>query len=50
MVIRTGYHDAMSIDPACLKNNPIGTKGAIKCGGAGALQSSVTQSYTVPLA
>lgn len=32
MIIRAGYHDAMSIDTACRKKTP----GSIKCGGADA--------------
>jgi hypothetical protein len=33
MIIRAGYHDAMSIDVACRKKTPR----SIKCGGAGEL-------------
>lgn len=33
MIIRAGYHDAMSIDTACRKKTP----GSIKCGGAGGM-------------
>jgi hypothetical protein len=42
MVIRAGYHDAMSIDVGCRKKTP----GSIKCGGAGVQLKFRTYSST----
>jgi hypothetical protein len=41
MIIRTGYHDAMTVDTACLAAKP---SNPIQCGGAGVGKRAASMS------